>query len=58
MSIFSKKGKTLVLGLNLVPVKFTVLLLIKGINATLRTLSPNDRLTTCGTNTLLTPVLV
>ena len=45
-------------GFNLVAVKLIVLLLINGINATLIILSPNDLLTTCGTNTLLTPVLV
>ena len=42
----------------LVPVKFIVLLLIKGINATFNTLSPSEFLTTCGTITCLTPVLV
>ena len=40
------------------PVKVIVLLLIKGINAMFKTLSPNDVLTTCGTIAVLIPVLV
>ena len=45
-------------GFILVAANDTVLLLIKGTNATLTTLSPIEFLTTCGTNLCLKPVLV